>query len=310
MSDYNFLMEVRLSPSYFQALNYISRVAAGAGLNIYLTGGAVRDLTSGQSKIRNLDFTVEGSVQKILKGLRSEPPHKSPADPLAAPVEPAIKVEHFSFDGQRQSASVYFANGVEAEISAAHRESYAKLGRPPEIIPAGIFEDLRRRDFSVDAMAVSLHPNSRGLLLDPTNGALDIENRELRALHSRSFFEDPSRIYRLLRFSLRMGFKVEERTERWFETALESKVWENLTPDQQGRELRAVLQDENPAKVLRVFAEHGLLAGLDRSLTRAKIPLDPLEKVKTALRLTPGADPFLLHFDALAQKLPAADQKR
>lgn len=310
MSDYNFLMEVRLSPSHFQALNHISRVAASAGLNLYLAGGVIRDLTSGQNKIRNLDFVVEGSVQKILKGLQSEASRKPGSSALDMSAQPAVKLEDANFDAHRQSASVYFANGVEVEISAAHREVYAKLGRPPEIIPAGIFEDLRRRDFSVNAMAVSLHPNSRGLLLDPTNGALDIENRELRALHSRSFFEDPSRVYRLLRLSLRLGFKVEERTQRWLETALESNVWESMTPEQQGRELRAVLQEENPAKVLRVFAEHGLLSGLDRSLTRAKIPFDRLEKIKPALRLVEGADPFLLHFDALVQKLPAAHQKR
>ncbi|HLI35301.1 MAG TPA: hypothetical protein VKW70_09675 [Terriglobia bacterium] len=309
MSDYNFLMEIRLAPPQFQVLNHISRVSAALGINLYLVGGAVRDLTSGQGNIRNLDFVAEGNTQKILKTLVSEATRK-PAKSSPPQAQPAMELEHFHYDPRSQTASLYFANGVEAEIETARKENYSKPGRPPEITPAGIFEDLRRRDFSVNAMAVSLHPNSRGLLLDPTNGALDIENREFRALHSRSFLEDPSRIYRLLRLTLRLGFKVEERTQSWLETALQSKAWEAMTPQQQGRELRDALQEQNPAKVFRIYAEHDLLPGLDRSLSAGRIPFDRLEKIRSITRSVEGADPFLLHFNCLTEKLSPAHKKR
>lgn len=309
MSDYNFLMEIRLSPLQLQVLNSLSRTAAGAGLNLYLVGGAVRDLTSGQGSIRNLDFAVEGNVQKIVKAVEAETKSGKGLSPSSHPQGPA-RLERFRFDARRNTASFVFAGGVQAEIAGAHREIYSAPGKSPEIAAAGIFEDLRSRDFSANSMAVSLHPNSRGLLLDPTNGAADIENKEFRALHSRSFLEDPSRIYRLLRLSLRLDFKVEARTQGWLESALEAKAWDRMRPDQQGRELRAALREQNPARVLRLFSDRGLLRGLDASFASGRIPYERLEKVRSAVRSLPNADAFLLYFHALIEKLSPAHRKR
>jgi tRNA nucleotidyltransferase (CCA-adding enzyme) len=309
MSDYNFLLEIRLSPAQLQTLNYISRIASSMGTNLYLAGGAVRDVTLGQSPIRNLNFVTEGNVQKLFRMLQRENAQKPPRGrvQLAEP-QSLIPTRYAHFDARRQEAVFAFANGVDADLTIARKEIYSKPGRPPEIVPAGIFEDLRQRDFTANAMAISLHPNSRGLLLDPTNGAADIENRELRALNNRGFWEDPSRIYRLLRLSLRLGFKLNERTQAWLESALEGKAWDWMRPEQQGRELRGVLQEENPARVFRALADRGLLAGLDPGL--AKIRPDRLEKIRTAARPASAHDSFILNFDALTEKLSPAQKKR
>jgi len=302
MSDYNFLMESRLSPEQFQTLTHLSRIAHAQGMNLFLVGGAVRDLTYGQQVVRDLDFTVEGNPQKILRPLEAKRP--------AGAGLPALEIDHHHFDTRLDSAEITFTNGVRAEIAMSREEVYAKPGRRPDVMPAGIFEDLRRRDFSVNAMAVSLHPNSRGLLLDPTNGAADIEKHELRALYSRSFSEDPSRLYRLIRLGLRLDFKPEERTKLWQGSALENRVWERMDPDQQGRELRAILQEENPGRVLKALAELGLLAGLDRKLAAARLPYDQFAKIRNVVRGVPGADSFLLNFHCLTAKLGGGQRNR
>jgi tRNA nucleotidyltransferase/poly(A) polymerase len=301
MSDYNFLMESRLSPEQFQVLRHLARIAHSQGMNLYLVGGAVRDLTYGQQVIRDLDFAVEGDPQKILRRL----------DGKARSGEPApASIAHFCWGAKLSSGEVSFTNGVRAEITMTRHEVYAKPGRRPEILPAAIFEDLKRRDFSVNAMAVSLHPNSRGLLLDPTNGAADIEKHELRALHSRSFLEDPTRIYRLLRLGLRLNFKPEERTKTWAEAALEKRATDRLEPEQQGRELRAILQEENPGRVLKLLAGRGLLAGLDRKLASAKLPYDQFGKIRSVVHTVPGADAFFLNFHCLVAKRGSGQKNR
>jgi tRNA nucleotidyltransferase (CCA-adding enzyme) len=301
MSDYNFLMESRLSPEQFQMLNHLSRIAGSQGLNLYLVGGAVRDLTYGQQVIRDLDFAVEGNPEKILRLLQSSARGSEP---------PPARIAHLQHQARLSSAEITFANGVRAEIAMTRSEFYSKPGRRPEIALAGIFEDLRRRDFSVNAMAVSLHPNSRGLLLDPTNGAADIERRELRALHSRSFQEDPSRVYRLLRLGMRLDFKPEERTRRWLDMAMESRAWERMDSEQQGLELRAILQEDNPGRVLKGLAERALLAGLDRKLGKARLPYDHFTRIRSVVQSIPGADAFLLNFHCLTAKLGGAQRQR
>lgn len=302
MSDYNFLMESRLSAEQFQVITHLSRIAHAQGMNLFLVGGAVRDLTYGQQVVRDLDFTVEGNSQKILRQLGAKRP--------ASADLPAVEIDHQHFDARLNSAEITFTNGVRAEIAMSREEVYAKPGHRPDVSPAGIFEDLRRRDFSVNAMAVSLHPNSRGLLLDPTNGAADIEKHELRALHSRSFSEDPARLYRLIRLGLRLDFKPEERTKLWQGSALENRVWERMDSDQQGRELRAILQEENPGRVLKALAEPGLLGGLDRKLGAARLPYDQFAKIRNVVRTVPGADSFLLNFHCLTAKLGGGQMNR
>jgi tRNA nucleotidyltransferase (CCA-adding enzyme) len=307
MSDYNFLMETRLTPEHFQVVNQVSRAASEQGLNLYLVGGAVRDLTYGQQTIHDLDFAVEGNPEKVIRRLLGPGGRHATADSgLPAPV----RAERAHYTRRLNSAEIVFSNGVRAEIGMSRSEAYPRPGRPPEISPAIIFEDLRRRDFSVNAMAVSLHPNSRGLLLDPTNGAADIEKHELRVLHSRSLSENPARIYRLLRLGMRLGFKPEERTRNYLASALENRLWQRLDPEQQGSELRAILYEEDPGRILKALGAQGLLAGLDKKLSPRKIPFELFKKVRAASRNMSEADPFLLNFHSLVTKLGRGQQAR
>jgi tRNA nucleotidyltransferase (CCA-adding enzyme) len=303
MSDYNFLMESRLSPEQYAVLVLISRLAAEQGLNLYLVGGAVRDLTYGQQVVRDLDFATEGSPQKILRFLPAAGSAKPAQGARGLSGDPALAIDHQVFDEALQAAEVRFANGVRAELSMCREESYPRPGQHPEVRPGAIFEDLKRRDFAFNAMAVSLHPNSRGLLLDPTNGAGDIERRELRALHSRSFSEDPSRIFRALRLGMRLDFKPDERTQRWLDQAVEDGAVERIDAGQQARELAAILHEDQPGRVLKMLAERKLLAGLDKKLASVHLPYERFTRIRSVLQNVPGADAFLLNFHCLVDKL-------
>lgn len=309
MTDYNFLMESRLSPSQFQLVNNLSRIAYSEGVNIYLVGGAVRDMTFGQAVVRDLDFALEGDIQKILRHLHlAGTKAKVSARAASAWAHGPVEMVSSRIDKRRRCAELLFANEVRAEIAQCRQEIAAKPGRPPVVMPAMIFDDLKGRDFAFNAMAISLHPNSRGLLLDPKNGAGDIERQELRVLHPRSFFEDPVRIYRLFRLGLRLGFKPEGKTERWLEAALAERVWTNLTPEQQGRELESALREDNPERVLKLYQDRGILAGLDRSLT--KVPYGSFRKIGALSRKSSSKDFFLLNFNCLVSKLGAPHRRR
>lgn len=309
MTDYNFLMESRLSPAQFQLVNELSRIAHGEGINLYLVGGAVRDMTFGRAVVRDLDFAAEGNIQKILRHLLSRKAGvKQSRKAASAWAMGPVEVVNSRIDNSRGAAELWFSNGVRAEVAQCHQQVAAKPGRRPEIVPAMIFDDLKSRDFAINAMAISLHPNSRGLLLDPKNGAGDIERQEIRALHPRSFWDDPVRIYRLFRLGLRFGFGPDEKTQRWLDAALEERVWATLPADKQAREIEALLQEENPERVLKLYQDHGILVGLDRNLTR--VPYDRFRKVNSLARKSPSEDVFLLNFDCLVSNLKGPQKQR
>src|SRR6202521_5744599 len=209
MPDYMFLLESRLSPEQRAAMLRVQELAAVMGFNVYLTGGTVRDLITG-ANLRDLDFTVEGNPSKMARELE-----KGGAKVL-------------SEDEKFRNVELLFAGDVEGSISAARDEHYVQPGTRPELRWSTIMEDLRRRDVSLNAIAISLNPASRGLLLVPANGRSVIERGELRALSSESFTNQPVRLLRVLRYAARMGFKVESRTQEWFDLAIERELHQTI----------------------------------------------------------------------------------
>ena len=249
MPDYMFLLESRLSPEQRAVMMRVQELAAAMGFNLYLTGGTVRDLITGAS-LRDLDFTVEGNPSKMARELE-----KGGAKIL----EEDDKLRHIE---------VLFAGDVEGSISAARDDHYVRPGTRPEVRWSTIMEDLRRRDFSLNSIAISLNPASRGLLLDPTNGLSDIERGEVRALTIHSFTNQPVRLLRLLRFSARMGFKPESRTQEWFDLAIERDLHHTITPEDAGEELKAIAREERPAVVLKAWEQQKLLEAVNVNLAK------------------------------------------
>jgi tRNA nucleotidyltransferase/poly(A) polymerase len=233
-------LESRLSPEQRAAMLRVQELAAVLGFNVYLTGGTVRDLITG-ANLRDLDFTVEGNPSKMARELE-----KGGAKVL-------------SEDEKLRHVELLFAGDVEGSISAARDEHYVRPGTRPELRWSTIMEDLRRRDFSLNAIAISLNPASRGLLLDPTNGLSDIEHGEVRALSIHSFTNQPVRLLRALRLAARMGFKLESRTQEWFNLAIERELQLTITPEDAGEEVRSLSREERPHLILKEWEEADLL---------------------------------------------------
>jgi len=263
MPDYMFLLESRLSPEQRAAMMRVQELSAEMSFNVYLTGGTVRDLITGAT-LRDLDFTVEGNPSKIARELEKG----------------GAKI--VSDDEKLRQVEVLFAGNCEGSISAARGDHYIRPGTRPEIRWSTIMEDLRRRDFSLNAIAISLNPASRGLLLDPTNGLSDIERGEVRALTIHSFTNQPVRLLRLLRFTTRMGFKAESRTQEWFDLAIERGLHREIAPEDAGAELRAVASEENPEEVLKAWEEHDLIEAINPTLAKKHPGYDAIHRLTKA----------------------------
>ena len=139
------------------------------------------------------------------------------------------------------------------------RRNIPKPGAKPVVRPATIHEDLRGRDFTINSIALSLNPASRGLLLDPNNGVGDLERKELRAVSNYTLYDDPIRLLRLLRFKVRLGFNIEERTKMQYDNAREAQLETRIAPQALLEELRHIANEPNCADVIHVLEEEKLL---------------------------------------------------
>src|SRR5271169_1171602 len=283
MADYIYTMEIRLTPDQQRGVTLVQEIARAAELNIYLTGGAVRDIISG-FPIRDLDFTVQGNPFKLQKELER-------AGAVISAADEDLKALYLVLPGK-----------VRAEISPARTERYEKVGKPPLVAPSTIIEDLRRRDFTVNAMALSLNPGSRGLLMDPFNGAADIEAKLIRILHNYAFVEDPSRLIRAARFAARFHWPIEERTLARIQSAKENNYIDYITDRAIGQEIEQLAYEDDPLHIVRVLEKEDWLKVLNPRWTTAKVDASGLgQLVKTRQQMnqlgyTPDPSPAVLYF--------------
>jgi tRNA nucleotidyltransferase (CCA-adding enzyme) len=283
MADYIYTMELRLTPDQLKGVTLVQDVARAAGMNLYLTGGAIRDIIGG-STIRDLDFTVQGNPLKLQKDLEK-------AGAKIAAVEEDARTVYISLPGNAR-----------AEISMARTERYEKTGKPPIVTPTTIHEDLRRRDFTVNAMALSLNEGSRGLLLDPFNGVADLEAKLIRILHNYSFLEDPSRLIRATRFAARFHWPLEERTQARYDAAKEGKYIDHILRTSIGHEIAALAHEDDPLHVVKMLEKEGWLEVLHAHWTTAKVDANGLSQLmKTRQQMvdlgyTPDAGPAVMYF--------------
>ena len=291
MADYIYMMESRLSPAQLQVVGQVQEIARAHEMNVYLTGGAVRDIISG-FPIRDLDFTVQGNVTKLTKDLQK----------IGAIIQGS--------DENLRILYVLFPNHVRAEIASARSESYPKPGKP-EVTFETINEDLRRRDFTVNAMGLSLNPGSRGLLMDPFNGVADLEAKVLRILQNYAFLEEPSRMLRALRLMTRFHWTLEERTQARFDAAKEGNYLENISNRAIGYEIEQIAHEDDPVAVMKAFEKEGWMKILFPAWTTAKVDvagLTALQKTRQQLSdIGVQSDPAAARMYFLTKKMSEKD---
>src|SRR5580700_232627 len=283
MADYIYTMEIRLTPDQLKGVNLVQEVARTAGVTLYLTGGAIRDIISGFT-IRDLDFTVQGNPLKLQKDFER------------------AGAQLAGHDDDVRTLFLVLPGNVRAEIGMAHTEIYEKVGKPPAVAPASIIEDLRRRDFTVNAMALSLNEGSRGLLMDPFNGVADIEAKVLRVLHNYAFLEDPSRMIRATRFTTRFHWPLEERTQARYESGKENNYIEYIRNASIGYEIEQLAYEDDALGVLKAYEKEGWLKVLNAHWSTAKVDtagLGGLMKTRqqmNELGYAPEVAPAVLYF--------------
>jgi tRNA nucleotidyltransferase/poly(A) polymerase len=270
MSDYMFMLESHLNGDHNRVVSAVTELANEANVNLYLAGGAVRDMLGGFA-IRDLDFTIETPVPKF-------------ADRVAEYLGGEIRFE----DPYHRFAELALPGGVTAQIAISREEQYSKPGGKPRITsPVPIWADLKRRDFTVDGIALGLNRGSRGQLRDPNNGVADLQNKELRASYTGIFADDPSRMLRMIRLKHRLGFTIDERTARQFENARLDELHNLIPAEARYEELKHISQEPLAGEILRDYQSAGLMPLLSAALSGDKLDVHALEKLERLRKLIP-----------------------
>ena len=237
------------------------------GYELFIVGGTVRDLILGKN-IKDLDISVNGNAITLAKTIN---------DTLGIPAK-----YH-----ERFLTATLFLNNLEIDLVSARSETYPKPGSLPSITLSNIDEDLKRRDFSINALAIPL--NSPHQIIDPTGGIDDIYSESIRVLHSKSFIDDPTRIFRLIKYAARFDFGIEDSTLLFLEEAISNNVINTISKDRLTHELNLIFTEVDIEKCINMLLEYRVL-GLKSSLKPRELNLN-LNDLHTAWAS------FLLVFD-------------
>lgn len=231
-----------------ELLERAAALARRRGERLAWVGGGVRDLLLGRDTV-DLDLALEGDAAAFAADLAVEVGGRS--------------TEHPRF----LTATLELPDGRVLDLARCRRETYPAPGALPRVEPASLEDDLARRDFSINALAVELAPGDP-VVLDPTGGAADLAAGRLRALHAASFLDDPTRVLRGLRFELRYGFRFESETEAWVRAALAAGALDTISGERLRRELELACEAWTSLSALfERAAQLGLLAAIDPDLS-------------------------------------------
>ena len=225
----------------------VGRQAAKKKCAAYIVGGIVRDIIL-KRKNYDLDIVVEGDAIRLARDLAKKW---------------GVKVTVYKKFG---TASLKTSKGLRVDLATARRESYAHPGALPVVRPGSLKEDLLRRDFTVNAMAIAIGPEGFGRLTDEYGGLADLSKKAVRVLHKNSFIDDPTRILRAVRFEQRFSFKMERQTLLLMKAALRKGAPSNVKPPRYFTEFKKILCEEDPLNCLKRLHQLDGLCFLDPKL--------------------------------------------
>ena len=234
------LMRDLIPANIFNRLEETGRLAEQSGVSAFVVGGLVRDLLLRQKNL-DVDIAVEGDGMAFARR-------------LADHYKGGLKIfERFA------TAYVVFPDGFKLDVATARRENYAHPSALPTVAPASLKDDLYRRDFTINALAIDLNTTHFGELIDYYDGLRDLKQQTIRALHDRSFVDDPTRLFRAIRYEQRFGFRIEARTFGLLKEAAAANLVCRLSGPRLRNEVMWLLSEKDPRRTIQRMAELDLL---------------------------------------------------
>lgn len=289
------LMDERLPKNVMEILRTAGEVAARRREDVYLVGGAVRDLLLRNYNL-DIDLVIEGQGIPFAKE-------------LAGHFSGCRVRDHEKFG----TAVLLFEDGFKMDVATARHEYYARPGALPTVETSSIKRDLYRRDFTMNTLAVNLNPRTLGQIIDFFGGGRDIKERVIRVLHNLAFVEDPTRILRAVRFSSRFGFAIAKHTLTLMKAAIRMKFFDKLEGKRLLNEFIHMLEEKNPLSPLNLMAGFGIPQALHPALNFTSKTADLVESVSGVLSwwkylfLKDAVDPWVIYFMALTDSLSDED---
>jgi len=216
-------------------IGMVGKIADELKVPAYIVGGPVRDKLLGMPN-SDLDFVVEGDGIKFAGALNKKLKGK-------LTVYRAFGTANIKLREKR------------IDIVTARKETYACPAAYPAVEPGTIKDDLFRRDFTINAMAIAVNRKNFGELVDFYNGRKDLKKGIIRVMHDKSFMDDPTRIFRAVRFAARFGFKIEPHTKKLIKEAISDKLLGEVNTGRIKKEIELLLKEKNPKKCLKTFAK-------------------------------------------------------
>jgi len=279
------LIEKQLPPELVNFMWVAGEMANSRGEKLYLVGGVVRDLLMEQANF-DLDLVVEGNAIELAQQLK---------------LNQGKITTHPRFN----TATLQW-NDRSVDLTTARSETYEKPGALPTVTPSSIDQDLSRRDFTINAMAIRINPGYYGKLVDPHGGRDDLQAKRIRILHEKSFTDDATRIWRALRYEQRLDFHLERRTQTLLQRDI--PMLETISADRIRYEMECIFKEKCPEKVFNRAGELGVLAALHPQLKGDGNLKENFEKARR--ECSPEPPSFDLYLALLAYPLTAEEIER